>query len=44
MLNAPIAKGYAEKLEAFKKVAGVQNFTATKTPSKHVRKGNRPCW
>jgi NADP-dependent aldehyde dehydrogenase len=39
MLNAPIAKGYAEKLEAFKKVSGVQNFTATKTPSKQCAEG-----
>ncbi len=39
MLNAPIAKGYAEKLEAFKKVSGVQNFTAAKTPSKECTEG-----
>lgn len=39
MLNASIAKGYAEKLDAFKKVAGVQNFTATKTPSKECAQG-----
>jgi len=39
MLNAPIAKGYAEKLEAFKKVSGVQNFTAIKSPSKECAEG-----
>jgi NADP-dependent aldehyde dehydrogenase len=39
MLNAPIAKGYAEKLEAFKKVSGVKDFSATKTPSKEGAEG-----
>jgi alpha-ketoglutaric semialdehyde dehydrogenase len=39
MLNTLIAKGYAEKLEAFKKVSGVQNFTARKAPSKGCAEG-----
>ena len=39
MLNAPIARSYAEKLDALRRVEGVQDFVATKTPSRECSEG-----